>query len=623
MGKQKTKNDEDMSHEDYPNNFTFETEKSPKTPKIGAHKHHNEVKPVNHNDHNTSPSSNKIKQKGEAVIVEESIKDKKLKRKSSSNARSDNAILDRTRFRSETRKDSVSELPLKKRKHNPTSSGQNQCDLNNEITCHGVDTLKLKTNNEASLEHKIQNHCSALDVHPKSTSNDQEALERSKGVELKKSEALNKSKERKRRKDISSLGIQSQSISSNQTVSNTSNESKLPNGITVSYNSSKPKRCKQNAPHKVEKGKWYHESQLSNDEEYFTSDESSIEVDNSPSRSLQRQRRRLSNERLSRTIFVGNLPLNITKKRMEALFNNVLRNNKISSSACCVESVRFRGVIPVTGGTSRLARKRAAITGESSGVSKFRMGYVVLTTKIGIPIVLSLNGCCLNSDGFTVNPEESINVIGDKTESTNNSSSNNNTNDVYHIRVDKVTDNNDKTHCKPDNCVFVGNLPFDCNEEEIYSTLSTLGSIKSVRLIRDSQTGAVRGFGYVAFNDPSIIPLAIRSSNTLSIRGRQIRILEYKVKKIKNKEGYQQTKFHRHRHDRNNKIFNTDPKKKDKREKKAMKKEKMKEPQPTKLTHSNTDDGSSKKMSENNQVLFKKKIQKKKKQLNNMKIHKK
>lgn len=53
---------------------------------------------------------------------------------------------------------------------------------------------------------------------------------------------------------------------------------------------------------------------------------------------------------------------------MEALFNNVMKNNNISSSDCRVESVRFRGVIPVTGGTSRLARKRAAITGESSGI---------------------------------------------------------------------------------------------------------------------------------------------------------------------------------------------------------------------------------------------------------------
>ncbi|VDP82583.1 unnamed protein product [Schistosoma curassoni] len=94
--------------------------------------------------------------------------------------------------------------------------------------------------------------------------------------------------------------------------------------------------------------------------------------------------------------------------------------------------------------------------------------------------------------------------------------------------------------------------------------------------------------------------------------------MECKVKKIKNKEGAQQIKFNRHRQDKNNKIFNTHPKKKDKREKKAIKREKIKEQQPVKLTHSNTNDGNNKKMPENNEVLFKKKIHKKKKKLNNM-----
>lgn len=63
MGKQKAKKIEDTSLKDNPNDFTFETGKSPKTLKIGAHKHHNKVKPINHNDHNASLSSNKIEQK--------------------------------------------------------------------------------------------------------------------------------------------------------------------------------------------------------------------------------------------------------------------------------------------------------------------------------------------------------------------------------------------------------------------------------------------------------------------------------------------------------------------------------------------------------------------------------
>ncbi|CAH8499541.1 unnamed protein product [Heterobilharzia americana] len=296
--------------------------------------------------------------------------------------------------------------------------------------------------------------------------------------------------------------------------------------------------------------KWYHDEEIPVDEEYFTSDESANEMDASKSRSLQRSHRRASNEQLMRTLFIGNLPPNITKKRIEKLFNNVLKNDKVVSSNCRVESVRFRGAIPITGGTSKLARKRAAIKGEFSGVSTFRMGYVVLTSKVGVQVALSLNGYCLNSDGFIINPEESNKLIdSDTVNSVNN-------NCIYHIRVDRVTEN--KTKQKLDDCVFLGNLPFDCTEEEIHNVLSSLGTLSNVRLVRDSQTGAVRGFGYATFTDPSIIPLAIRASNTLSVRGRQIRICEWKMKKSKknnkNKHFYQLNSTDK-------KMINTHPKK--------------------------------------------------------------
>ncbi|CAH8478098.1 unnamed protein product [Schistosoma turkestanicum] len=569
MGKKEAKRNEYVTFENGLNNYTVETGKAPKISKKGTNEQNNELRTINYNDKSTPLSSNKNKHKDEAVVVKESKNDKQLKRKHSltSNIQSDNALLEGIESKSETGRESVSELPSKKRKHNSKSPAQNECGLNDKIVCHAVDT-NIK---ETALKHRKQSQqqCSVLNVHSKGASGDQKTPKKPKKIKPKENGAVDKSKRKKRKRENGpSLNTQSQNISFDQTVSNTTDVSKLQDSITVSYNSSKPKKCKQNTLPKIEKGKWYHEYQISSDKEYLTSDESSTEVDNSQSRSLQRQHRRLSNERLSRTIFVGNLPLNITKKRIEALFNNVLRDNKISSSDCSVESVRFRGAIPVTGGTSRLARKRAAITGEFSGVSKFRMGYVVLTTKIGIPMVLSLNGCCLNSDGFIVNPEESIDVIDNKTESTTNTvaATNSDTNSVYHIRVDKATDNN-KTRGKSDNFVFIGNLPFDCTEEEIYSTLSTLGSIKNVRLIRDSQTGAVRGFGYVTFNDPSVIPLAIRSSNTLSVRGRQIRIMEYKVKKTQNKNVHQQLKSHNNR----NKISNTNPKQKKKHEKRKTK----------------------------------------------------
>ncbi|VDN12612.1 unnamed protein product, partial [Dibothriocephalus latus] len=83
------------------------------------------------------------------------------------------------------------------------------------------------------------------------------------------------------------------------------------------------------------------------------------------SREAQRERRRVEKERLARTLFVGNLPSWVTKRRLERLFRGALRTTTEGQQAdCSVESVRIRGAVPVTGGTSKQARKRASIMHE-------------------------------------------------------------------------------------------------------------------------------------------------------------------------------------------------------------------------------------------------------------------
>ncbi|KAF5395854.1 RNA-binding protein 34 [Paragonimus heterotremus] len=88
-----------------------------------------------------------------------------------------------------------------------------------------------------------------------------------------------------------------------------------------------------------------------------------------PGRSEQRAHRIIQRERLRRTLFVGNLPLGVKRRDLEKLFTRVLKcDNKAVESDCRVESVRLRGVVPVTGGTGKMARKRAVIQGEFSGM---------------------------------------------------------------------------------------------------------------------------------------------------------------------------------------------------------------------------------------------------------------
>ncbi|OON18520.1 hypothetical protein X801_05624, partial [Opisthorchis viverrini] len=228
-------------------------------------------------------------------------------------------------------------------------------------------------------------------------------------------------------------------------------------------------------------------------------------------RAAQRNNRHLRNERLKRTLFVGNLPPGLKKTELRRLFDTVIKQDSASvQSNCRVESVRFRGVVPVTGGTGKLARKRAVIQGEfSAGVSQNMIAYVVLTSTAGIPAGLSLNGHWLQTKPISTDTPTDYQSSG------------------KHIRVDRALRQRPVEQFKQS--VFLGNLPFDVQEEEVRTAMSKFGPIANVRLIRDKETGAVKGFGFVQYTDPAAISLAIRSSESVSIRGRPIRVQEWKA----------------------------------------------------------------------------------------------
>jgi len=45
--------------------------------------------------------------------------------------------------------------------------------------------------------------------------------------------------------------------------------------------------------------------------------------------------------------------------------------------------------------------------------------------------------------------------------------------------------------------LYVGNLAFNTTEEEIKALFGELGTVESVNLIRDFETGRLRGFGFI------------------------------------------------------------------------------------------------------------------------------
>lgn len=75
--------------------------------------------------------------------------------------------------------------------------------------------------------------------------------------------------------------------------------------------------------------------------------------------------------------------------------------------------------------------------------------------------------------------------------------------------------------------IYVGNLPFSATEDEIRDLFEPHGTVHSVALIEDRETGRPRGFGFVEMDDDGA-NAAISSLNGTEMGGRSLNINEAK-----------------------------------------------------------------------------------------------
>jgi RNA recognition motif-containing protein len=71
--------------------------------------------------------------------------------------------------------------------------------------------------------------------------------------------------------------------------------------------------------------------------------------------------------------------------------------------------------------------------------------------------------------------------------------------------------------------LYVGNLSFKSTEDEVKSFFSVYGTVTSVSLIKDRDTGRPRGFGFVEMDD---ISQALKEANGKDLGGRALVVNE-------------------------------------------------------------------------------------------------
>lgn len=73
--------------------------------------------------------------------------------------------------------------------------------------------------------------------------------------------------------------------------------------------------------------------------------------------------------------------------------------------------------------------------------------------------------------------------------------------------------------------LYVGNIAFECHEDDILNVFSEVGGVGDVSLVRDAE-GKNRGFGFVTMRTKDDGMKAIEELDGANIRGRRIAVRE-------------------------------------------------------------------------------------------------
>lgn len=193
---------------------------------------------------------------------------------------------------------------------------------------------------------------------------------------------------------------------------------------------------------------------------------------------------------LSRTVFVANVPISCIENKA-----NCKEFKRLFSGIGKVSRIRFRSIafaVPTT------KRKAAVLSGGMLHPNRDTChAYIVFVDAAHVKEALSLNGTMFLSK---------------------------------HLRVDICDGERNRLNKK--RTIFVGNLAFDIEDEELWTHFGRCGGIENVKIIRDKDTNFGKGFAYVEFKTAESYQAALMMAGS-ELRGRKLRITKYSGIKIK------------------------------------------------------------------------------------------
>ncbi|CAL4937161.1 unnamed protein product [Urochloa decumbens] len=194
--------------------------------------------------------------------------------------------------------------------------------------------------------------------------------------------------------------------------------------------------------------------------------------------------------KLLRTVFVGNLPLRTKRKVLTKEF----------AAFGEIESIRIRSVPLVD---TKLTRKGAVLQGKVNALVDNVHAYIVFKDEQSARAALSHNMALFGGN---------------------------------HIRVDMACPPRKKLRGEGPlydrkRTVFVGNLPFDVKDEELYQIFcgssGSEGDVEAIRVVRDPNSSLGKGIAYVLFKTREAANATVRKQD-MKIRNRSLRLTHAK-----------------------------------------------------------------------------------------------